>query len=68
MLDNCKYPLSTIQAALNQKQTNAGGLAKLFELRIGEKVILLVNLDIPDHLTNGQAGNISHTELAQGSV
>ena len=32
MLDNCKYPLSTIQAALNQKQTNIGGLAKLFEL------------------------------------
>ena len=27
--DNCKYPLATIQAAENQKQTNAGSLAKL---------------------------------------
>ena len=27
--DNCKYPLATIQAAENQKQKNAGSLAKL---------------------------------------
>ena len=26
--DNCKYPLPLIKAAQNQKQTNAGGLAK----------------------------------------
>ena len=31
--DNCKYPLALIQAAQNQKQTNAGGLAKLFKLK-----------------------------------
>ena len=27
--DNCKYTLTTIQDAQNQKQTNTGGLAKL---------------------------------------
>ena len=31
--DNCKYPLALIQAAQNQKQTNAGGLAKLLKLK-----------------------------------
>ena len=29
--DNCKYPLAAIQVAHNQKQTNAGGLAKFFK-------------------------------------
>ena len=35
--DNCKYPLATIQAAHDQKQTNTGGLAKLLKLKIGAK-------------------------------
>ena len=65
--DNCKYPLTTIQAAQNQKQTNTGGLAKLLKLRIGPKVMLTNNLDI-DCLINGQSGNINHIELAQGSI
>ena len=30
--DNCKYPLATIQAVQNQKQTNTGGLEKLQKL------------------------------------
>ena len=29
--DNRKYPLAAIQVAHNQKQTNAGGLAKFFK-------------------------------------
>ena len=35
--DNCKYPMATIQAAQNQKQTNIGGLVKFLKLKIGEK-------------------------------
>ena len=31
--DNCKYTLTTIQDAQNQKQTNTGGLAKLLKLK-----------------------------------
>ena len=34
------------QAAQNQNQTNTGGLAKLLKLKIGAKVMLIVNIDI----------------------
>ena len=30
----------------------------------GAKVMLTVNLDMQDHLINGQMGNISYTEFA----
>ena len=40
--DTCKYPLTLIQATQNQKQTNAGGLAKLLKLKIGAKVMLTI--------------------------
>ena len=56
--DNCKYPLAKILAAQNLKQTNTGGLAKLLKLKIGAKVMLTVNVDIQDRLTNGQTGNV----------
>ena len=46
--DNCKYPLTTIQAPQNQKQT--GCLAKLLKLKIGVKMMLTVNLYIQDRL------------------
>ena len=52
--DICKYPLTTIQAAQNQKQTNTGGLAKLLKFKIGAKIILTVNVDIQDRPINGQ--------------
>ena len=38
------------------------------QLKIVPKVMLTVNLDIQDHLMNGQLGNISHLEFAQDSV
>ena len=66
--DNCKYPLATIQAAQNKKQTNTGDLPQLLKLKIGAKVMLKVNLDIYGRLINSQRGNISHTEFGQGSV
>ena len=60
--------MALIKDAQNQKQTNAGGLAKLLKLKIGAKLILAVNKDIQDCLINGQTGVIEHTEFAQGSA
>ena len=60
--------MPTIQAAQDQKQTNTGGLGKFLKLNIDAKVMLKVNVDIEDRLTNGQTGNISHIEFAQDSV
>ena len=36
--NGCRYSFSVTQAAQNQKQTNTGGIAKLFQLKIGAKV------------------------------
>ena len=51
---NCKYLLRTIQATKNQKQSNRAGLAKLLKLKVGEKMLLTVNLDVKDCFINGQ--------------
>ena len=66
--DNCKYPLALIEAAQNQKPTNIGGLAKVFKLKIGAKVMLTVNIDIQVGLINGQTGNIRYIEFAEGTA
>ena len=66
--NNCKYPLTLIQAAQIQKQTNTGDLANLLMPKIGAQLMLTFNIDIQDRLINGQTGNISHIELAQGSA
>ena len=52
--DICKYPLTTIQAAQNQKQANTGGLAKLLKFKIGVKIMLTVNVDKQDRPINDQ--------------
>ena len=65
--DNCKNPLALIQAAQNQKQTNARGLEKFLMLKIGAKIMLTVNIDIQGCLINDQAGYITHVEFAQGT-
>ena len=66
--DNRKYTLALKQVAQNQKQTNTGGLAMLLKLKIGAKVMLAVNIDIPYRLINDQTGIIRHIEFAQGSA
>ena len=66
--DSCKYPLATIPAVQNQKQTNIGGLAKLLKIKIDANVMLTVNLDIQDRLMNGQTGNTKNIEFVQGSI
>ena len=63
----CRYPLALIQAVQNI-QTNTGGLANLFKIKIGAKLMLTVNIYKQDRLINGQTGSISHIEFAQGSV
>ena len=40
----------------------------MLKLKIGAKVISAVDLDIQDCLINGQKGNISSIEFAQGGV
>ena len=60
--------MALVQAAQNQKQTNTGDLAKFLKLKIGAKVMLTVNIDIKNRLTNGQTGIIRHIEFAQGSA
>ena len=57
-----------IQAALNQKQTITGGLAKLLHLKIGVDIVLTVNINIQDRLINGQVEEVSHTDNAQNTT
>ena len=66
--DICKYPLALIQAAQNQNEANARGLAKLLQLKTGARVMLTVNMDIQDHVINGHTGIIRHIEFAQGYI
>ena len=37
----------------------------MLKLKIGAKLMLVVNIDIQDRLINGQAGIIRHIEFAQ---
>ena len=40
----------------------------MLKLEIGANVMLKVNIGMQDRLINGQTGNISHIEFAEGSV
>ena len=40
----------------------------MLKLKIGIKMVLTVNLDVQNCLTNDQTGKISHIEFAQGIV
>ena len=66
--DDCRYPFSIIQAAQNQKQTNIGVLAKPLQLKIGDKVILTINIDIQNHLINGQVGEVTHIDIVRNNI
>ena len=49
---------SLVNAALERKQSETGGLARILKLKIGAKVMLTSNIDIEDRLINGQIGTI----------
>ena len=40
----------------------------MLKLKIGAKVMLIVNLDIQDRLFNDQTGKVSYNEFSQGIV
>ena len=58
----------SIISSCSEPKVNIGNLTKLLKFKIGPKVILAVNVDIQDHLINGQTGNIRHIQFAQVSV
>ena len=39
-----KYPFSVLQAAQNKKQISTVGLAMLFQLKTGAKVLITINM------------------------
>ena len=83
MLDNLSSPLISAHAedeiprkcsnadiadARNRSQSETGGLALLLHLKIGARVIITVNIDIPNRLINGQLGIVKHFKFEQGRV
>ena len=44
--DNCKYPLTLIQGAQNQKKSSTGGSSNFIKLTFGAKVVLTLSKDI----------------------
>ena len=69
--DNYKYngySIDNNSNSLESKVYKHRGLPKLLKLKIGEKVMLAVNIDIRDRLINDQTGNNRHIEFAEGSV
>ena len=51
---------SDISKALNRKQSETGGLARILNLKLGARVMLTCNIDIEDRLINGQIGTVRH--------
>ena len=44
------------QVIKNQSQMKLGGLATIFEVKVGSHVMMTQNIDVKDHLANGQTG------------
>ena len=51
---------SDISKALNRKQSETGGLARILHLKLEARVMLTCNIDIEDRLINGQIGTVRH--------
>ena len=54
---------SVIDKALNKNQSETGGLAGKLELKVNARVMLTVNVDVNDHLINGQIGTVKQLLL-----
>ena len=49
-----------IEEVLNLNQSNTGGLAQLFHVKVNGRVMLTVNIDVKDRLVNKQLGTVMH--------
>lgn len=65
---NCKYPVSLISGAPNQKQENTRRLIKHLQLQICAKVKLTANSNLKDCLINGQVGGVPHIKMGTRAV
>ena len=65
---NCDSTEFLIYTAQNQKLTNTDSLAKPLELKARSKVMLMVKIDIEDHVINCQIGHITFFESASNQV
>ena len=52
---------TVINKALNRNQSETGGPAGLFNIKVNARVMLTVNIDIADRLINGQIGTVKHS-------
>ena len=50
----------TIEDFQNRNQSETGGLAGLLKIKVDARVMITVNINIQDRLTNGQLGTIKH--------
>ena len=51
-------PISLVTDALNRKQNETGGLARVLKLKVNAKIMITANIDIDDRLINGQIGTV----------
>ena len=65
---DCKYPETLISLAQNKKQSETGGLAKYFKLKVRSKFMVTINIDIQDMLINGQVGEVALFEVMNSIV
>lgn len=60
--------IKKIEEILNRKQSETGGLATIFKIKVDACVMLTVNIDIQDRLINGQIGTIKQILTDNGNV
>ena len=51
-------PHQIIIELLNRNQSQAGGLAGVLDIKLNERVMLTVNIDLQDRLVNGKLGTV----------
>ena len=60
--------MSDVMQAQNQKQSNTGGLAMLLKVKVNARVIITININLSDKLTNGQVGAVKYFGIIQNEV
>ena len=66
------YPKGFFQSMINwvkeMKQSQSGRLACDLKLKMGARVMLVINIDIDNRLINGQLGSVVRTKFRNGRV